>query len=76
MRKIKVVVLLIQQLQHGFTKNAKVSPNFTVAHIPVRTYLITLCSYYNNPVNVGITYIPSADWYYRLEEFYSLSTVN
>ena len=35
--------------------------------------LITLCSYYNNPVNVGITYIPSADLYYRLVEFYSLS---
>ena len=34
MRKIKVVVLLVQQLQHGFTKNAKVSPNLTVAHIP------------------------------------------
>ena len=33
MRKIKVVVLLVQQLQHGFTNNAKVSPNLTVAHI-------------------------------------------
>ena len=33
MRKIKVVVLLVQQLQHGFTKNAKVSPNLTVAPI-------------------------------------------
>ena len=33
MRKIKVVVLLVRQLQHGFTKNAKVSPNLTVAHI-------------------------------------------
>ena len=33
MRKIKVVVLLVQQLQHGFTKNAKVSPNLTVARI-------------------------------------------
>ena len=32
MRTIKVVVLLVQQLQHGFTKNAKVSPNLTVAH--------------------------------------------
>ena len=29
MRKIKVVVLLVRQLQHGFTKNAKVSPNLT-----------------------------------------------
>ena len=36
MRKIKVVVLLVQQLQHGFTKNAKVSPNLTVAHIVKR----------------------------------------
>ena len=35
MRKIKVVVLLVQQLQHGFTKNAKVSPNLTVAHLRV-----------------------------------------
>ena len=33
MRKIKVVVPLVQQLQHGFTKNAKVSPNLTVAHL-------------------------------------------
>ena len=33
MRKIKVVVLLVRQLQHGFTKNAKVSPNLTVTHI-------------------------------------------
>ena len=30
MRKIKVVVLLVRQLRHGFTKNAKVSPNLTV----------------------------------------------
>ena len=36
MRKIKVVVLLVQQLQHGFTKNAKVSPNLTVAHIQIQ----------------------------------------
>ena len=35
MRKIKVVVLLVQQLQHGFTKNAKVSPNLTVAQISI-----------------------------------------
>ena len=33
MRKIKVVVLLVRQLQHGFTKNAKMSPNLTVTHI-------------------------------------------
>ena len=33
MRKIKIVVLLVRQLQHGFTKNAKGSPNLTVAHI-------------------------------------------
>ena len=36
MRKIKVVVLLVQQLQHGFTKNAKVSPNLTVAQMSSR----------------------------------------
>ena len=39
MRKIKVVVLLVQQLQHGFTKNAKVSPNLTVAHILTLFYI-------------------------------------
>ena len=33
MRQIKVVVLLVRQLQHGFTKNAKVSPNLTVVLI-------------------------------------------
>ena len=31
--KVKIVVLLVRQLQHCFTKNAKVSPNFTVAHV-------------------------------------------
>ena len=35
MRKIMVVVLLVRQLQHGFTKNAKVSPNLTVALISI-----------------------------------------
>ena len=33
MRKIKVVVLLVRQLQHGFTKIAKVSPYLTVAQM-------------------------------------------
>ena len=33
MSKIKVVVLLVRQLRHGFTKKAKVSPNLTVAQI-------------------------------------------
>ena len=33
MRKIKVVVLLVRQLQQGFTKKVKVSPNLTVAHL-------------------------------------------
>ena len=33
MRKIKVVVLLVRQLQQGFTKNAKVSPNLTGAQV-------------------------------------------
>ena len=32
MPKIKVVVLLVRQLRHGFTKKAKVSPNLTVSH--------------------------------------------
>ena len=35
MRTIKVVVLLVQQLQHGFTKKTKVSPNLTVARIHI-----------------------------------------
>ena len=46
---------------------------------PLRTYylyIITLCSYFKNTVNAGITYIPSADVYYRLVECYSLSTIN
>ena len=30
--EIKVVVLLVRQLRHGFPKKAKVSPNLTVAH--------------------------------------------
>ena len=33
MRKIKVVVLLVRQIQHGFTKNVKVSPNLTVTQV-------------------------------------------
>ena len=42
MQKIKVVVLLVGQLQHGFTKNAKVSPNLTVTHIQyIQAYTIT-----------------------------------
>ena len=51
MRKIKVVVLLVQQLQHGFTKNAKVSPNLTVAHIvdPTDCYIaLVLTLSYNH----------------------------
>ena len=40
--KIKFVVLLVQQLQHGFTKNAKVSPNLTVAHIVMADSLHSL----------------------------------
>ena len=45
MRKIKVVVLLVQQLQHGFTKNAKVSPNLTVAHIGPTFQSYYLCQF-------------------------------
>ena len=33
MPKIKVVVVLVWKLQHGFTKNAKVSPNLPVARV-------------------------------------------
>ena len=40
MRKIKVVVPLVRQLEHGFTKNAKVSPNLTVAHIHTMSLFI------------------------------------
>ena len=35
MRKIMVVVLLVRQLQHGFTKNVNVSPKLTVAQIVI-----------------------------------------
>ena len=45
MRKIKVVVLLVQQLQHGFTKNAKVSPNLTVAHLGLQMSLLFQSSF-------------------------------
>ena len=37
-KKIKVVVLLVWQLQHGFTNKAKVSPNLTVAQL---AYLVS-----------------------------------
>ena len=43
MRKIKVVVVLVRQLQHGFTKNAKVSPNLTVAHTII--YVLMFANY-------------------------------
>ena len=43
MRKINVVVLLVQQLQHGFTKNAKVSPNLTVNKVLLVLMLLLLC---------------------------------
>ena len=69
MRKIKVVVLLVQQLQHGFTKNAKVSPNLTVAHICVAT--MGTASYH--PTTESVLYIivlviltvmrVNTDWY-------------
>ena len=49
MRKIKVVVLLVQQLQHGFTKNAKVSPNLTVAQIG--SFDVNRTITYSEPVN-------------------------
>ena len=46
MRKIKVVVLLVRQLEHGFTKNAKVSPNLTVAHVGLCMHVpIILCTF-------------------------------
>ena len=44
MRKIKVVVLLVRKLQHGFTKNAKVSPNLTVTHIRLCVHALSLVS--------------------------------
>ena len=44
MRKIKVVVLLVQQLHHAFTKNAKVSPNLTVAR-----YIVCCLSHTKRP---------------------------
>ena len=44
MRKIKVVVLLVRQLQHGFNKNAKVSPNLTVTQMSIHVQ----CTYVAN----------------------------
>ena len=46
MRKIKVVVLLVQQLQHGFTKNAKVSPNLTVAQMRLSENTLIVALFY------------------------------
>ena len=45
MRKIKVVVLLVQHLQHGFTKKAKVSPNLTVAHIASKHHFVPVFTF-------------------------------
>ena len=50
MRKIKVVVLFVWQLQHGFTKNAKVSLNLTVAHFWFRILTFDICSSEIRPV--------------------------
>ena len=38
-------MLLVRQLQHGFTKNAKVSPNLTVAHTRKLVCAVG-CAYY------------------------------
>ena len=53
MRKIKVVVLLVQQLQHGFTKNAKVSPNLTVAQLRNDMFLMLLWVLITNAIIVA-----------------------
>ena len=42
MPKIKVVVLLVRQLRHGFTKKVKLSPNVTVAQIAFSHLNVTL----------------------------------
>ena len=53
MRKIMVVVPLVQQLQHGFTKNAKVSPNLTVAHLSILFLnTLTLLAYTHSADNL------------------------
>ena len=46
MPQIKVVVLLVRQLRHGFTKKAKVSTNLTVAHM--HTCMYTSSSSYSD----------------------------
>ena len=56
MRKIKVVVLLVQQLQHGFTKNAKVSPNLTVAQQLFNPTLVFLTSVYGHYMSSTSTF--------------------
>ena len=57
MRKIKVVVLLVQQLQHGFTKNAKVSPNLTVAQICVIFHFLQQTIYFMHVYSAYGTYV-------------------
>ena len=52
MRKIKVVVLLVRQLQHGFTKNAKVSPNLTDAHFSMSAE----SNYYRSQITAAFCY--------------------
>ena len=43
-------MLFVWQLQHGFTKNAKVSPNLTVAHLRFRILTFVICSSEIRPV--------------------------
>ena len=49
MTKLKVVVMLVRQLRHGFTKKAKVYHNVTVAHLETREHcpILNLSKSYN-----------------------------
>ena len=69
MRKIKVVVLLVQQLQHGFTKNAKVSPNLTVAHI----YRSALCLFISS-VSLVLCSTELTQITYGISQMYTIQT--
>ena len=48
MRKIKVVLLLVRQLQHGFTKNAKVSPNCSLSSSHLNIFLKLKLLFFDN----------------------------
>ena len=66
-------MVLVRQLQHGFTKNAKVSPNLTVTHIHKNVTRMTLMMYLfhtvkmlpvSHPMVIGAEECPSGTFNY------------